>query len=56
MHDGFLNTYAFTEDGKKITLAPLSISQLLKSKPQKNQDQTKMLLTLREPFLKASQY
>ena len=26
-HDGYLNTYSFTKDGKKITLAPLSPSQ-----------------------------
>jgi len=51
LYDGFLNTYTFTKDGKKITLAPLSPSQLTKSKPQKSQDQTEMLLTLREPFL-----
>ena len=38
LHDGFLNTYTFTKDGKKITLAPLSPSQLTKSKPQKSQD------------------
>ena len=29
MHDGCLNTYTFSKDGKKITLAPLSPSQLL---------------------------
>ena len=56
LHDGFLNTYTFTKDGKKITLAPLSPSQLTKSKPQKSQDQTNMLLTLGEPFLKTSQH
>jgi len=26
MHDGYLNTYSFTKDGKKITLAPLAPS------------------------------
>jgi len=26
MLDGFLNTFTFTKDGKKITLAPLSPS------------------------------
>ena len=30
-HDGFLNTYSLTKDGKKITLAPLSPSQLTKA-------------------------
>jgi len=39
--DGYLNTYSLTKDEKKITLAPLSPSQLRKPKPQKNQDQIK---------------
>jgi len=56
MNDDFLNTYTFTKDGKKITLAPFSPSQLTKSKPQKNQDQIEILLTLGEPFLKATQH
>ena len=52
-HDGCLNTYSFSKDGKKITLASLSPSQLTKPKLLKNQDQTKLLLTLGESFLKA---
>lgn len=54
MHSGYLNTYIFSKDGKKITLAPLSPLQLVKNKPQKNPDQTEMLLTQGEPLLKAS--
>jgi len=36
MHDGCLNTYTFSKDGKKVTLAPLSPSQLHKHKPSIN--------------------
>ena len=46
MHDGHLNTYTFHKDGKKITLAPLSPSQLHKNKPQKNHEHLDLLLTL----------
>jgi len=53
-HDGHLNTYPFTKDGKKITLGYLHPSQLIKAKPQKNLDQIEILLALGEPFLKAS--
>ena len=35
MHDGCLNTYSFSKDGKKITLAPLSPSQPQQIKPSK---------------------
>ena len=56
MHYGFLSSCTFTKVGKKITLAPFSPSQLAKSKPQQNYDQTKMLRTLGQPFLKAKQY
>jgi len=35
-YDGYLNAYSFSKDGQKITLAPLSHSQIHKSKPQKN--------------------
>jgi len=54
LHDGYLNTYTFTKDGRKISLASLSSSQLTKSKPQKNQEQTKLLLTRRASYLKDS--
>jgi len=54
--DRYLNTYSSSKDGKKITLAPLSLSQLSKAKAQKNQDQIELLLTLGQPFLKASQH
>jgi len=32
-YDGYLNTYSFSKDGNKITLATLSPSQLHKSNP-----------------------
>jgi len=35
MHNGFLNTYSFSKGGKRITLVPLSLSKLSKSKSQK---------------------
>jgi hypothetical protein len=54
MHDGHLNTYTFSKDGKKITLAPLSPSQLHKSKPQTAQTHSDLLLAFSEPLLKAS--
>jgi len=56
MYDGRLNTYTFHKDGKKITLAPISHSQLHKSKAQNNQDHSDMLLTFGEPLLKASHH
>jgi len=33
-HNGYLNTYSFTKDGKKITLAPLPPSKLHKASKQ----------------------
>ena len=56
MHNGFLNTYSFSKDGKKITLTPLAPSELHKKKPQKNPNQSDLLLSLGEPVLKASQH
>jgi len=56
MYDGHLDTYIFHKNGKKITLAPLSRSQLHKIKPQKNQDHSGLLLTFGEPLLKASHH
>jgi len=53
MYNGFLNTYSFTKEGKKITLAPLSPSQLHKDKPQTKHHQSYLLLTFSEPLLKA---
>ena len=35
MHNGFLSTYSFSRGGKKITLTPLSPSELSKHKLQK---------------------
>jgi len=56
MHNGYLNTYSFTKYGKKITLNPMSPSELHKMKPQKSQNQSDLLLTYVEPLLKASQH
>jgi hypothetical protein len=56
MHNGYLNTYSFTKDGKKITLAPLSPSQLPQTKPTKNQSKTDLLLACSEPINKATQH
>jgi len=53
MHNEFLNTYSFSKGGKKITLVPLSPSELHKSKPQKRQEHSNLLLTFSEPLLKA---
>jgi len=36
MHNGYLNTYSFSKDGKKITLAPLSPFKLHEIQPQKS--------------------
>ena len=47
MHDGYLNTYTFSKDGKKITLAPLASSQIHKKPPQKKND---LFLTFSEPL------
>jgi len=56
MHNGYLNTYSLTKDGKKITLTPLNLSQLQKAKPQKNQTQSELLLACAESVLKASHH
>ena len=56
MHNGYLNTYSFTKNGKKITLNPMSPSELHKIKPQKSQSQSDLLLTCGEPLLKASEH
>jgi len=53
-HNGYLNTYSFTKDGKKVTLASLTPSQLQNAKPQKNQDYSDLLLAYSELILKAS--
>jgi len=55
IHDGCLNTYSFSKDGKKIVLAPLSPSQIHKIKPSK-QPTSDLLLTCSEPLLKASHH
>jgi len=54
MHNGYLNTYFFTKDGKKITLNPLSPIEPHKMKPQKTHNQSDLLLTYGEPLLKVS--
>ena len=47
IHDGYLNTYSFFKDGKKITLAPIQPS--LPLKPQKAPQKNLLLI----PYLKA---
>jgi len=54
MHNGFLSTYSFSRGGKKITLTPLSPSELSKHKLQKSPERSDMLFAYSEPFLKAS--
>jgi len=56
MYNGYLNTYFFTKDGKKITLAPLFPSKLHQNKPQNNSSQSDLLLIFSEPLLKASHH
>jgi len=52
MHHGYLNTYSFSKDGKKIT--PLSPSQLHKNKPLNTQAYLDLFLTVSGPLVKAS--
>ena len=54
MHDGYLNTYTFSKDGKKIILAPLRPSQLHKSNPQNAQNHSDLFLNFNGSLLKAS--
>jgi len=55
-HDGYLNTYSFVKDGKKITLTPLALYQMPKIKPSKPTESTEKRLTLVEADLNASQH
>jgi len=52
MHNGYLNTYSFAKDGKKITLAPLPLSKLHKIKPLNKPNHSDLLLAIDEPLLK----
>ena len=54
MHNGFLSTYSFSRGGKRITLVPLSPSELSKHKPQKQPERSDLLFACSEPLLKAS--
>jgi len=56
MHNGYLDSYSFTKDGKKIALAPLSLSKLREIKPQNKPNHFDLLLTVSKPLLKASQH
>jgi len=56
MHNGYLNTYSFTNEGKKITLVPLSPSKLHENPPQKKPKHIDCLLSVSKPILKASQH
>jgi len=52
-HGGYLNTYSFSKDSNKITLAPSSNSQLHKRKPQNTQTHSDLFLTFSKPLPKA---
>ena len=52
MHDGYLNTYSFSKDGKKIILAPLSPSQLPTKSSPKFPHQLNLFLDFDSPPLK----
>ena len=54
VHDGYRNTYSFTKDGKRVTLASLTLSQPQKAKSQKTHDRLDLLLRCSEPIIKAS--
>jgi len=56
IHDGYLNTYSFVKDGKKITLTPLASHQMATTKPSKPTESNEKLFTLVEADLKASQH
>jgi len=56
MRDGYLNTYSFSKDGKKITLAPLSPSQLHKHMTLNTQSLPDLILTCSESLLKATHH
>jgi len=56
MHNGYLNTYSFTKDGKKITLAPLTPSKLHEIQPQTKPKQADCFVSVSEPILKAFQH
>ena len=56
MNNGYLNTYSFTKDGKKITLNSLAPSQLHKRPSIKKSDRSNLFLTFSEPPLKASHH
>jgi len=55
-HDGHLNTYTFSKDGKKMTLAPLSPSQLCKHETLNIQPQPDLVHTCSKSLLKASHH
>lgn len=54
MYDGYLNTYTFSNDTKKITFSPLSPSQLNENKLEKSHKHSDLFLTYSAPLLKAS--
>jgi len=54
MHNGYLNTYSFTKEGKKITLAPLALPNSTKM-PHKNTLNIQIYFSLlMNPLLKAT--
>ena len=54
-HDGFQNTYSLHQNGRKITLVPVSPHQIAKPKTVEPLKDAGVLLTLLEPTLKAEQ-
>ena len=54
IRNGFLNTYPFTMESNKITLAPLFPSKLHQDKLRTKPKQSSLLLTFSDPFLEAS--
>ena len=55
-NNGYLNTYSFTRNGKKITLTLLSPSQIQKKPSTKNPDPSDLFLMCSEPLLRATQH
>jgi len=56
INNGYLNTYSFTKDGKKLTLTPLAPSQLYKKPSTKKPHRLDLFLSFSEPLLRASHH
>ena len=55
-HDGFLNTYTFHKDGRKITLAPLAPQNVIKPKSKETHKDWEVYLSFLEPSLLAEHH